>query len=329
MNGARLCEQALPRRDIAGDGARLDHGGALPVLADELVVVERRVGGDGEGGGAGVGAQAQVGAEHVAVLGALLQEAHEVARQPHQERLHLQAGTDAHARRVVEDDEVDIGGVVELKGAVLAHGEHDVARGLRCEPIALGLGLPEQEAYGRGDRHIGRLREAAGGDHHRPHAAYVAQRGEQRHLRLEATQDAHGVGICPGGIDCGPHLRKEIRKAPLGIARKDALQALRMALDQGGEIGRRAKDAGQQIAHAGLSDQLAKLGEADLRPATLRQVGKRAPGTTGIVNDRRCGKARVERPRIWVSRNIAWHAPIYDAGGGASHPLLLNLRKYL
>ena len=46
----KALEHALPRRGIAGDGACLDHGCTLPVLADGLVVIERRVGGDGERG---------------------------------------------------------------------------------------------------------------------------------------------------------------------------------------------------------------------------------------------------------------------------------------
>ena len=78
-------------------GARLDEGGALPVLAEALVVVERGVGRERERRGAGIGAQAQVGAEDVAVAGALVQQAHEIARQAHEERLHLEAGAQADA----------------------------------------------------------------------------------------------------------------------------------------------------------------------------------------------------------------------------------------
>ena len=111
-------------------GAGLDEGGALPVLAEALVVVERGVGGERERRGAGIGAQAQIGAEHVAVAGALGEQADEIAREAHEEGLHLEAGAQADAGEIVEDDEVDVGGVVELEGAVLAHGQHDVAGGL-------------------------------------------------------------------------------------------------------------------------------------------------------------------------------------------------------
>ena len=96
--------------------------------------------------GAGVGPQPQVRAEHVAVAGALVQQAHEIAGDAHEEGLHLEAGAQADAGEVVEDDEVDVGGVVELEGAVLAHAEHDVAVGLVGQPLAGLGGLAEEEA---------------------------------------------------------------------------------------------------------------------------------------------------------------------------------------
>ena len=48
--GRQIVEQRLARRDVAGAGARLDHRRALPVLADALVVVERRRGRDRRSG---------------------------------------------------------------------------------------------------------------------------------------------------------------------------------------------------------------------------------------------------------------------------------------
>ena len=43
----------------------------------------------------GIGTQAQIGAEDVAVLGALVQQAHQIARQAHEESLDLQSGAQA------------------------------------------------------------------------------------------------------------------------------------------------------------------------------------------------------------------------------------------
>ena len=136
--------------------------------------------------------------------------------------LHLQSGAQAHARRVVENDEVDVGGVVELEGAVLAHGQHDVARGIGRQPIALGARLAEQEMHGGGYGGIGRFRQAARDRHHRPDAAEIAQGGEKRDVGLEQAQRAHGFGHGCGGGDRGRHLAdqggeallRERRQAP-------------------------------------------------------------------------------------------------------------------
>ena len=69
-----LADEGLARRDIAGDGARLDQGGALPVLPHALVVEQRRRGGERDARRGGIGPQPQVDAEDVAVGRALLQQ---------------------------------------------------------------------------------------------------------------------------------------------------------------------------------------------------------------------------------------------------------------
>ena len=75
--GRELREQCLAGGDIAGAGPRLDHRGAFPVLPAALVVVERRRGRDRDLGRGRIGTQPQIGAEDVAVGGALLQELHQ------------------------------------------------------------------------------------------------------------------------------------------------------------------------------------------------------------------------------------------------------------
>ena len=72
--GGHLAEEVEAQRKIARHRARLDHGGALPVLAERLVIMPRGVERDGGGGRAGIGPQAQVDAQHIAVAGALLQQ---------------------------------------------------------------------------------------------------------------------------------------------------------------------------------------------------------------------------------------------------------------
>ena len=84
--GRQLVEDRLARRDVAGAGARLDHGGALPVLPHALVVGERRRGRNRDCGRGRIGPQPQIGAEHVAVAGALLQQLHQALRHAHEQR---------------------------------------------------------------------------------------------------------------------------------------------------------------------------------------------------------------------------------------------------
>ena len=160
--GREVLQDGAACGDVAGDGPRLDEGGALPVLADALVVDERRAGRDGKRGGTGVGPEPQVGAEHVAIAGALGQQAHEIAGDAHEERLGLEAGAQADAREVVEDDEVDVGGVVELEGAVFAHAEHDVAGRVLGQPVAGPGGLAEEEADRRRYCRVGGFRRGGG-----------------------------------------------------------------------------------------------------------------------------------------------------------------------
>src|SRR5690606_14472613 len=74
-----LLDEGFTRWNVARHGPRLDHGGALPVLAEAFVVVEGCVRRDCDLRRAGVGAQTEVRAEDIAVAGPLLHEADEIA----------------------------------------------------------------------------------------------------------------------------------------------------------------------------------------------------------------------------------------------------------
>src|SRR3546814_18943724 len=63
--------------------------------------------------------QAQVGAEDVAVGGAVVEAAHEVAGQAHEPLLHAALMAVVDGLRIEDDDEVDVRGVVQLPGAQL------------------------------------------------------------------------------------------------------------------------------------------------------------------------------------------------------------------
>src|SRR5687768_7126779 len=74
-------EEFLAQRKIARQGTRLDHGGALPVLAHALVVDGGSLESDGALGGARVRAQPKVDAVQIALSRRLLQDVHEIRRQ--------------------------------------------------------------------------------------------------------------------------------------------------------------------------------------------------------------------------------------------------------
>ncbi len=110
----QLLEESLSARQVSGAGPGLDVGGPLPVLAHGLVVVERRLDRHGGGRGGGIGPQPEVDAEDIAQLGPFLQEAGERLGQLGGEGLWLHAGGQRQKRRLIEDRDIDVAGVVEL-----------------------------------------------------------------------------------------------------------------------------------------------------------------------------------------------------------------------
>ena len=204
--GAQAVEEGPAGGDGAGAGAGLDVGGALPGAADALVVVLGRVGGDADRRHRGVGAEAQVGAEDVAFRGDLGEELHELLGDADEAAAELGVVVGVVAALVEEDDEVDVGGVVELAGAHLAHGEDEHAGGLGdvrlgdAGELAAGdlVGDEGGEAELRGG--VGEGGERAGDGVEVPGAAEVGERGEERGAALG---DAQGVG--EGGGAVGGH----------------------------------------------------------------------------------------------------------------------------
>ncbi len=83
--GSELTQELLARLDIAGNDPRLDQGGPFPVLAEALVIGESRFDRERDLGRTRVGPEPEIGAEHIAVGGVLLEETHEIAGQPHEE----------------------------------------------------------------------------------------------------------------------------------------------------------------------------------------------------------------------------------------------------
>ena len=67
-----------------------------------------------------------------------------------------------------------------------------------------------------------------------------------------------------------------------------------MALDQAGEIGRGAEDAGEQVGDGGLSDEGRERGKLGLASAALGELAEHARGALAIMHDGRGGDAGVE-----------------------------------
>ena len=224
MNGASLADQLATGVDVAGAGARLDERGALPVLAEALVVDQRRLGRQRDLRGAGVGAQSQVGAEHVAVAGALGHHLHEIARQAHEEALRLDVRRGSQAVAVVKDDEVDVAGVVELAGAILAHGEHDDSRqASRGRPpprihwprATASRNRKSTRALSAASAHSVRARRHL---QRRPDTGQIGQRRQQGDLGLEHAQRAHCVGARCRGAETALKFASSARRADVSGA---------------------------------------------------------------------------------------------------------------
>ena len=89
--GREVGEEAFAEREVAGNGARLDHCGALPVLSDRLVIGVGAGGRERDRGRSRIGPQPEVDSQHVAVARALLQEAGERLGDAHEKRGGLDA----------------------------------------------------------------------------------------------------------------------------------------------------------------------------------------------------------------------------------------------
>ena len=209
----------MSQANVARRGARLDHGGALPVLAHAFIVIGGGFKGDGNLGGAGVGAQAQVNAKAVAVFRHVLQNRNQPLGEPHKECGGLDAFGHWRGFRIVENDEIDIAGVIQFAGAVLAHGEHHVAavaRGIVAVDTAEFSGARgiEKQPVDRGPQHgIGKARERRRHLVDGPDLSQIGKGDEKRGLCLGVAQCHHDFrlgGERLRGVETGAERRQQI-----------------------------------------------------------------------------------------------------------------------
>ena len=126
--GPQGFEQMLASRNVARDRSRLDPGVAFPVAALALVVPFHRGKRQGHASGVAEWSQAQIDAEGVTVHRNFREQLDQHLAQAREIRL-VRERTFAIARTVVREreDEVDVGGKIQLVAAELAHRDHDQA----------------------------------------------------------------------------------------------------------------------------------------------------------------------------------------------------------
>ena len=240
--GRKPGEQRFPGRDVARARPRFDQRGALPILSAAFVVVERRSGGDGDVSGGWIGAQPQIDAKYVAVGSALLQQLHQHSREPHVKCRRLRCRDERC--RVVEDDEVDVARIIELARTHFTHGEHDIARTLRQRAALEAFELAAaprslEQVINRGPN--GRIGQHGLQVHdlrHRPNAADIGERYQQRRLRLHAAKQAHHLGFIACCRDRAPCVSENVAETVLGFGFEKRDEPLRRSAHEAPEIGR-------------------------------------------------------------------------------------------
>ena len=201
IKGSRRLEEPRAGLGVARAGARLDHRGALPVLAHAFVIGFRRFGRDGDLGGARVGAQPQIDAEDITVGGDVGDQLDHMLDDVDGGAARIVAFAEGKYCGVVEHDEVDVARIIELEGAVFAHREHDetgggfqrgaVLRGQRRVARGLLQGKTQRALH----RRIGETRQRRGDIFQREDAGDVGQRNGERGAALGLAQGRHDLGF--------------------------------------------------------------------------------------------------------------------------------------
>ena len=203
-------QEGIPCLEVARHRPRLDERRPLPVLAPAFIIEHRRLDWDGKRRRPGVRTQAQIGPEHVAVAGALLQDADQAAQQTGECLRRVVAGRDQRRLRFIEHHEVDIRRVVQLEGAELSHAEHDHTRpvtrmrGIDDIQLACVMGAQKQMIDGSRYRSTGKIAQPARGLTRIEKARKVGKGNRKGNIPLGLPQTRHDLGIRHGFSGVGP-----------------------------------------------------------------------------------------------------------------------------
>ena len=269
-------QEAFARRAISGDHAGLDQGRALPVLAVPFVVLLGVLDRQGERMPRRVRPQAQIGAEHVAIARAVLEDVGQRAGQAHRKRHRALPAAIAEPVRIEQDDQIDVAGVVELERAELAHAEHDQTRFV-LRPVLLSefdlaalRRLAQDQVHGLLGREIGKAAQHLRRPLERPQAGDVRQRRQQGHAALGAAQVAHELGAVSGRL--GGMLGEQRVERGIGPDLQHPSEDGRLAQQQLAQIGAVAEDAREQALQIdGPRAARRRVGQA--RPAREPALG--------------------------------------------------------
>lgn len=164
---------------ISGGVPGSDEGSALPRQGGGFVIADRRIGRQRERGDLRRRPQPQVDPKGVAVLGPLLQQLDDPLPEPKGRLVGLLARAPRQRRRIVDEDQVEVGRIIELVAAQLPQGDRrEAAGGLAWR--ALGTGSGERPL----DRAVGEIRERR---RHRFERQQPAQVGDAERQRLRAA----------------------------------------------------------------------------------------------------------------------------------------------
>ena len=298
MNGARSAQEFRAHGAVAGDGARLDEGGALPVLAQRLVIVEGGGQRDRNARRARIWPQTKVDAQRIAFAGALLQKPGKSLRHAHEHGTRIDALAKDFRLRVEEGDKVDVARIIQLARAMLAEREDHVSAILlgigvvrQLEPPG-GGGAAQEKAHGFGD---GRVRECAQRARHVddvPHAADVGERDEEMAFVLCGAQRAHHLAVVGGALASRAQGLKARGKTLLGIGGQKPRKPVRICLDKPPQVRRVVSEAQKQRRHLLALGERGKVairrGDEVLHLlARQRRVGQLGSGCKTI--GKRCG----------------------------------------
>ena len=204
MNGARSDEKALAELEVARRRAGLDERGALPVLADRLVILIGARNRERDRRRGGVRPQAQVDPQHVAFARSLLHETRQRSRQAREHRPRLRSRRNRGGRRVVEHDQVDVARIVELARAMLAERQHDHAGAI--------------------------LTSGASGSSAKSPARACLRRRKARAARTAASAKRVNASVASTTSQTPPMSASAIKSADSRLARRSARHELRLVL---------------------------------------------------------------------------------------------------